>query len=127
MPLDRYNALLSQTNVVVDQACTYSYGMNTVMALAMGKVVLSGCEPECRTALGDPDCPVINILPDARHIVATIEGLLAERKRIPEIGWRGRAFVERTHAHVKVAEQFVQTWMSASRSEGGRSSGELSI
>jgi len=110
MPLERYLRLMERTNVVIDQTNTYSLGVNGVLALAMGKVVLGGAEQESLTSLGVEASPVINIEPNAASIVAVVEGLLERRKDIASIGYQSRKFAEDVHSHVKVASMYVKTW-----------------
>lgn len=110
LPIDEYLHIMSKTNVIIDQTNSYSLGMNGVFALAMGKVVLGGAEPESLKSLGINNSPVINILPNKQSIVTEIEKLLANRASIKQLGFEGRKFVEDIHCHVKVAQKFINTW-----------------
>jgi hypothetical protein len=112
MPLDKYLKVLKKTNVVVDQALSYEYGMNAIYSMAMGKVVLSGNEPECQQEFGRTDIPIINITPSVKDIYHKLEQLVLDKKRLIEIGENSRRFVEDFHDHVKVAQQYVDTWNS---------------
>lgn len=110
MPLDRYLRLMERTNVVIDQTNTYSLGVNGVFALAMGKVVLGGNEPESLHSFGIDSSPVINVEPSATSIVLEVERLLERRNEIPELGFQSRKFAEDVHSHVKVASMYVESW-----------------
>ena len=113
LPIDEYLEVMSKTHVVIDQTNSYSLGMNGVFALAMGKVVLGGAEPEGLKSLGVKVSPVINIMPNKQSIVMEVEKLLANRESIPQLGFEGRKFVEDVHCHVKVAQKFINTWNSS--------------
>lgn len=113
MPLKDYLKILAETNVVVDQALSYSYGMNAIYSMAMGKVVLGGNEPECQKEFGRNDIPVINITPSIDDIYNKLENLVLNKKSVIEIGQKSRLFVEDFHHHVKVAQQYIDTWNSA--------------
>ncbi|MCC5912474.1 MAG: glycosyltransferase [Clostridiaceae bacterium] len=112
MPLDKYLEVLEETNVVVDQALSYEYGMNAIYSMAMGKVVLSGNEPECQEEFGRTDIPIINITPNVEDIYSKLEKLVLNKKSVIEIGEKSRLFVEDFHHHVKVAQQYIDTWNS---------------
>lgn len=112
MSLDKYLSLMSRTNVVIDQLNSYSLGMNGVYALAMGKVVLGGAEPESLISLGVDSTPAINIIPNCRSIVQSIEEVLENRNKIAELGARSRRFAENVHDHIKVAARYVDAWSS---------------
>lgn len=112
MPLKDYLKVLEETNIIVDQSLSYEYGMNAVYSMAMGKVVLSGNEPECQKEFGRTDIPVINILPSVEDIYNKLEKLVIDKKSVIEIGEKSRMYVEDFHHHVKVAQQYVDTWNS---------------
>jgi glycosyltransferase involved in cell wall biosynthesis len=112
MPLDKYLKVLEETNVVIDQALSYGYGMNALYSMAMGKVVLSGNEPETQKEFGRTDIPVINILPSVEDIYNKLEKLVLDKKSVIEIGEKSRLFVEDFHYYVKIAQKYVDTWNS---------------
>ncbi|ENM3723215.1 glycosyltransferase [Vibrio cholerae] len=110
MPLNEYLELMSRTNVVIDQLYSHSLGVNGVYALAMGKVVMGGAEPESLKALGVNESPVINLKPNAQSIIDQVEKLLKNKSAIREIGLKSRLFAEQVHSHVKVAQRYIDTW-----------------
>ncbi len=110
MPLNDYLELMKKTNIVVDQVNSYSLGVNGIYALAMGKVVMGGAEPESLISLGIERSPVINLLPDAKDIMMKITELLDRKAEISELALESRLFVEKHHSHVKVAQKYLDTW-----------------
>lgn len=118
LPIGEYLAILERVNVIVDQSLSYSYGMNALIAMAMGKVVMSGSEEEILPIYGEADHPVINIKPDVDQICQQIEWLITNRDQIPQMGARSRDFVVRQHSHIKVAGQFLEAWTGRNLSGG---------
>lgn len=112
MPLNKYLDVMARTNVVVDQTNGYSLGLNALFALAMGKVVLGGVEPESLKSLAYESCPAINIEPSSQSIVNSIEMLLENRNSIPELGLKGRKFIEKYHNYINIAQKYVDIWKS---------------
>lgn len=110
LPLAEYLALMARVNVVVDQTNGYSCGMNALFAMAMGKIVLGGAEPESLGIYGGENTPVLNILPDANSIVAQLEAVLAARSHLSEMGAKSRAFVEKHHDFRAVAARYIEEW-----------------
>lgn len=108
IPLNEYLMLLKKSNIIVDQCWGYSYGMNAIYGMAMGKVVLSGNEPECGKEFVRDDIPVVNILPDVADIVRKLEDLILHQERISEIGEKSRQFVENFHEAKNVASQYIK-------------------
>jgi glycosyltransferase involved in cell wall biosynthesis len=110
LPLDQYLDRLKDANIVIDQAYSYEYAMNALFAMSMGKVVLSGNEPECKRQLGRDDIPVINILPNEEDIFLKLKELINDRKRIVKLGHLSRKFVEEFHDSKIVAQKYIETW-----------------
>ena len=106
MPLDVYLKLLQRTNIIVDQCWGYAYGMNAIYGMAMGKVVLSGNEPECGLEFRRKDIPVINILPEVADIVRKLEFLITHPEQISEISRQSRRFAEDFHETCRVARLY---------------------
>lgn len=112
LPLDRYLEVMARANIVVDQANSYSSGMNALIALAMGKIVLGGAEPESNRVYEGDFVPVFNILPSAQNIVNVIEKLMSSEESFSELGWKGRLFVEKHHNYIDIASRYVNTWFA---------------
>ena len=110
LPLPEYLNLMAKTNVVIDQTNSHSLGMNGLFALAMGKVVLGGAEPESLKSLGLKTSPVINITPSSESIVRRVEELLQVKSDIPRLGLEGRNFVSEVHNCKRVAKLYLDTW-----------------
>ena len=95
---------------MIDQCRSYGYGINADIALAEGKVVLSGATEEALSALKVKNCPVFNIEPDNDQIYATLKYIMEHRDRIPEWGKKSREYVEQFHDAKAVAQRYVETW-----------------
>jgi len=113
MPLNEYLEVMARTNVVLDQVNSYSCGMNAIYALAMGKVVLGGAEPESLASLGVEQSPVVNVKPNAKSIIEQIELLLKNRDEFESLGCQARKFAQDVHGHIKVAQTYVDAWNGA--------------
>lgn len=110
LPFNEYMDLVSRTNVIIDDANSYSIAMNGLFSLAKGKIVMGGAEEEGNKELGLPYNPVINIKPDVNQICEVIEKLIANKNRFEEIGLKGRRFVEEFHDYRKIAKIYVETF-----------------
>ncbi len=113
MPQDEYLKVMARTNVVLDQMYSHSLGMNGIQALAMGKIVLGGVEPESLRSIGVDTSPAIALSPSVLSVVQAVENLLETRDTLTERGFQGRIFAEQVHGHIKVAGQYVETWKNA--------------
>lgn len=106
---EEYNKYLKDCNILIDQACSYDYGMNALLAMAQKKVVLSGSEPEVEKIMKSK-CPVINIRPEVNHIVFQLEALIQNTDRIESIGRDSYEYVKQYHNHISVSQQYILKW-----------------
>lgn len=107
----RYIDEIESSDVVLDQLYSYSPAMNGLLALAMGKVLVGGGEPEMYDLLPDKyNRPIVNVLPSEEDIFNKLENLVINKQDIPQMADNGRKFVEEHHNHIKVARQYLEFW-----------------
>lgn len=111
IPYNSYISYLSKFDIVIDQVNSYSCGLNGIIAMALGKVVVGGCEPESIQEFNEIYSPVINIVPSVNDIVEKISKLILNRHKLNDIGYKSRIFAEKHHCHIKIAEQYYKEWM----------------
>lgn len=109
LPFEEYLGLLDTVHIVIDQASSFGMGMNGLYALAKGRVVLSGAEPETLEFYGvaDAENPVINIKPDPEQIAASLESLIADRPALEALGQQSAEYVGKYHSADVVARQYI--------------------
>lgn len=112
LPFDEYMEIIDRTNVIVDDANSYSFCMNAFFSMLKGKVVMGGAEPEGNLELGYEDVPVINITPNVDQICQAIENLIENKSEIESLGLKSRKFVEKYHDTVEVAKTFISQFES---------------
>ncbi|TDB60653.1 glycosyltransferase [Photorhabdus khanii] len=112
LPLNQYLKIMRKTNIIIDQTNSYSLGVNGLYALAMGKIVLGGAEPESLAAFNIKKSPVLNITPDKNSIIQKIEYLLENKNKIKQLGEDSREYLENNHNYIKIAKQYLDTWAS---------------
>lgn len=110
MPIEEYLKILNKSNVVIDQVNSHSLGVNGVIALALGKVVIGGAEIESLESFGLSKSPVINIKPNVEDIVSKLECLILSRNKVKAMGLESRNFAESFHDDKLVASQFLDVW-----------------
>ena len=111
MPLSDYLLELQKSTIVIDQINSYSTGMNAIYALAMGKIVIGGSEPEAVTAFGERLSPVINVTPGTSSLVAALHALLSYNEaQLQELSKLSREYCEEIHNCVSIAKQYSATW-----------------
>lgn len=114
LPFNEYMNLISRTNVVVDDAQSYSIAMNGLFSMAKGKIIMGGAEPEGNKELGIEGVnPVLNITNDVNQICTQIEYIIEHKEKIEEWGLASRKFVEKYHDHIEIAKQYERIFKKA--------------
>lgn len=111
LPLEDYLKVIEQSNIIIDQCYAYSYGMNAIEAMAMGKVVLSGNELGNAEEFGQKDCPVINIHGDSDEIYSILVELIKDANVIKKISKKSRDYAVNVHNCRTVAQQYIETFL----------------
>ena len=113
MPYKQYIETLGDAHIVADQLYSYTPGTNALETMALGKVTVSGAEPEYYDFIGEKKLhPIVNVVPDDEAIVKTMESLVLNREELLTRASQGRAFVEKHNAADLVAQKFLNTWQS---------------
>lgn len=111
LPFSAYKQAMLSCDVLVDQLYSYTPAMNALQAMAQGLVVVSGGEPEHYELLGCRDLrPIVNVLPDEKHIYQTLRQLIKNKHQLPRLSRESRAYVERYHNHRHVTNLYIAFW-----------------
>jgi hypothetical protein len=108
VPFYEYLNLVDETNILIDQCMSYSYGMNAIIGLSKGKVVFSGNEVECQKEFEVDDIPIINIGPNVDYIVTQISSLLENPSLINKISLQSREFAINFHNCNRIAKKYIE-------------------
>lgn len=108
LPFNEYMKVVERTNVIVDDANSFSIAMNGLFSLAKGKLIMGGAESVANRELGIEGVnPVFNICPEVDQICCVIENIMENKDKITEFGLKGRMFVETYHNHVDIAQKYI--------------------
>ena len=110
LPLDEYLKLLNRANILIDQVYAGSSGMNAIYALAMGKVLLGGNEPENSREYKIQHIPIINIGPDSDQIFKELEKLILNPEKIKRLSKECREYAEKYHDAKIIAGRYIDVF-----------------
>lgn len=111
IPYAQYIKLYDDCHILLDQVYGYDQGYNALEAMAKGKVVFTGAEDEWLDYYQlEPDTVAINALPDVDYLVEKLSWLIENPDKIVEISKNARAFIEREHHYLKIAQTYITTW-----------------
>lgn len=110
LPFSEYIKILANANVVIDQVSSHSLGLNGIIAMAMGKIVIGGYEPIAHDHIDTSDACVLNIKPNVDSIVKAVENVLENKHKISDWSKRSRAYAEKYHNHITSAKMYEDIW-----------------
>lgn len=109
---DEYKRLMSAAHVVLDQLYSYSPAMNALLAMAQGKVLVGGGEPEMYDLMHEKNNrPIINVYPSEEDVFNKLEWLVLNKPELLRLSREGRQFVVDNHDYLKVAKQYLEFWI----------------
>ena len=111
VPYRQYTKMVDDCDILLDQIYGYSPGMNALLAMAKGKIVVGGAEEECYDILGEKELrPMINVLPDEEDIYNKLQDILLHKERIAQMQLDSIEYIKRHHTPQKVAQQYMDFW-----------------
>jgi glycosyltransferase involved in cell wall biosynthesis len=113
VPLAQYVKIMSESDILLDQIYSYTPGMNGLIAMAQGLVLVGGGEPEMYEVINEnQNFPIINVFPSEKDIFDKLEELIINKKNISNLSVNSRLFVEKHHDYINVAQQYIDFWNS---------------
>jgi glycosyltransferase involved in cell wall biosynthesis len=109
-PYKEYITLYNNAHILLDQVLCYDQGYNALEAMAKGKVVFTGAETEFMNYYNLTERVCVNALPDVDYLVQELSFLIENPDEIIAIGKRARAFIEKEHDYVTIAEKYLNIW-----------------
>lgn len=107
-PYKEYLELLKSAHVLLDQLYSYTPATSALLAMAYGKCVISGAEPEYYEFINDQDNhPIINGLPDYEQLVRQLTTLILQPEGILTRSHTSREFVIKHNSSIIVARRFL--------------------
>ena len=111
IPYSEYITIYNSAHVLLDQVYANDQGYNALEAMAQGKVVFTGAEPEFLAHYNlQEDEVCINAVSDELKIADKLSFLIENPEKISEISKNARIFIERHHHYVTISENYLNIW-----------------
>lgn len=112
LPYTEYLKRLKEADIVLDQLYSYTPATNALLAMAMGKTVVSGGEPEYYEFIGEYDNrPIINAVPDDDEaLFRSIENAVIHPGVLTDMSSKNRDFVIKHNDVMVVAQRYLDFW-----------------
>ncbi len=110
LPYSEYIKAYDKAHILLDQVYSHDQGYNALEAMAKGKVVFTGAGIHFREHYQLTQTVAIDATPNPVQIAAELEQLILHPERIEEIARNARAFVEKHHDHLLIAQKYLEIW-----------------
>lgn len=111
LPYNIFVEELKKSDLILDQAYSYTPATTALIAMAMGKTVVSGGEDIFYEFIGEKDnFPIVNASYDVALLEKAIEKAVLDKDFIKDNARKSRDFVEKHNDMKIVAQRFVDTW-----------------
>lgn len=107
VPFHRYQTMLGDSDVILDQLYSYTPAMNALEAMSQGVICVGGGEPESYDLLHEQELrPIVNVRPDYDDVVRQLEFLVLHPEEVSLKSKQSIEYVRRHHDAAKVALQY---------------------
>ena len=116
VPFPTYQNMMNTSDVLLDQLYSYTPGMNGLLAMAKGLILVGGGEEEHYKLMGEPSLrPIVNVQPDEEDVFRQMERqlIMATPEEIARMSADSVAYVQRHHDHITVALRYLELWTNS--------------
>lgn len=110
VPYNQYINRYNMAHIVMDQLYGHDKGTNALEAMANEKVVFTNVSEIFEKYYNLKEKVAINGLPDVDYLVNELSFLIDNPDEIYAIGKRARAFIEKEHDYMKIAQKYLEVW-----------------
>jgi glycosyltransferase involved in cell wall biosynthesis len=110
VPYDQFINLYNNATIVLDQLYGHDQGSNGLEGMAKGKAVFTNASDTFEKHYNLLEKVAINGLPDVDYLVKELSFLIENPNEIKAIAKRARAFIEKEHDYLKIAEKYLEVW-----------------
>lgn len=109
-PYAEYRKLLDEADIIFDQCFSLDRGMNALLAMARGKVVLTGWADSTKKLYGENYFGAAFDATDKKSIYRIIERLILDPHIVEDTSNLAVKLIEEHHAALKVTQRYLEIW-----------------
>ncbi|MCD8282665.1 MAG: glycosyltransferase family 1 protein [Prevotella sp.] len=111
VPFAKYQQLLRNADIILDQLYSYTPAMNALEAMGAGVAVVGGGEPENYEILGETELrPIVNVEPNQSSVYAALARLVTHPVELERRQRESIEYVRRHHDYISVAKRYEQLY-----------------
>ena len=113
VPFEQYSEMMKSSDIILDQLYSYTPGMNALLAMSNGIVVVGGGEPENYEIIDENELrPIINVTPNYESVYSELERIALHAEEIAELKCQGVEYIRKHHDYVKVARKYEALYLT---------------
>ncbi|MBE6254713.1 MAG: glycosyltransferase family 4 protein [Prevotella sp.] len=114
VPFVQYQEMMNDSHALLDQLYSYTPGMNGLLAMAKGLILIGGGEREHYELLGEQELhPIINVQPTEEDVYQQIATrLLSGNEDIHQLQLDSIEYIRRHHDHLNVARKYEDFYLA---------------
>lgn len=115
MPYEEYTALMQEQDVVVDQLFNRSLGINSLLTMAQGKILVAGDPAEACNLLSNPLPPMVRLNEPLDIVLDSAISHIVENfySEYSDYGEKGIEYVKTYHSPRLAAEKFMEIFSNS--------------
>ncbi len=113
MPFNEYNELVKRTDIIVDEKNGITFGMASLMAMEMGKIVVTNnyrSTIDCTEYNHVKEAPAFELGTTVEQIVNNISNVIENRLQFVKLAKQGHNYVAKYHNDKLIAERFLDLY-----------------
>ena len=107
---EEYNKTFTDAHIFIDQCYSQDCGVNALLGLAKGKVVLSGFEDIVKNYYNIDYNPLINAIPDEYYIFSELEKIIIQPTLLTDYSTNAIEFMKSYHSAEYVLKLYEDIW-----------------
>ena len=107
---EEYNKTFTDAHIFIDQCYSQDCGVNALLGLAKGKVVLSGFEDIVKNYYNIDYNPLINAIPDEDYIFSELEKIIIQPTLLTDYSTNAIEFMKSYHSAEYVLKLYEDIW-----------------
>lgn len=113
LPYKSFLNELADSDVILDQIYSYSPSTTPLLAMAMGKTVVTGGENNFYNFIGEKENkPIVNAALTLPQLESQLEYIVNHPKELKVNADKNILFVKQHNDHIKVAQRFLDFWLN---------------
>lgn len=110
-PYHEYKIMQQTSHVILDQLYSYTPGMNGVLGLAQGLVVVGGGEEEMYQLKKESKLrPIVNVKPSEDSVYNALKQLILHPDQIRKLSGEAILYAKKYHDHTIVVQSYLNFW-----------------